>query len=366
MRSDTRSINLGFDRFSGLYIWGLFIVVFVVWKPHLFATTATVHSIASQQSIGAMLGLAVLIPLAAGAYDLSIGSTVNLSTIVVIWLQTQQHWNMWPSIIVAIAVTIIIGIINGFVVVKLHVNSFIATLGMATVIAAVQTIVSGNNQPNPPPSTAWANLTQTTVFGFQIVFLYLVVLGVIVWWAMDHTPAGRFIYAVGGNPEAARLSGIKVGKYIWGSLIASATLSGIAGVFYGSLSGPSLTFGSALLLPAFAAAFLGSTQLKPGRFNVWGTLLAVFVLATGIQGLEYVTGVQWLNNMFDGVALIAAVAFAIWRQRAGAKQRPRAISSRGKPLPEPGEAMEQELLTSDRTRVHLGQPSEIATDRASP
>jgi len=344
VRSKWRSVNLGFDRFSGLYIWGLFIVVFVVWKPHLFATAATVHSIASEQSINAMLGLAVLIPLAAGAYDLSVGSTVNLSTIVVVWLQTQHHWNMWPSLIVAIAATVVIGVVNGFIVVKLHVNSFIATLGMATVIAAVQTIVSGNNQPNPPSATAWANLTQTTVFGFQIVFLYLIVLGVIVWWALDHTPAGRFLYAVGGNPEAARLSGIKVGKYVWGSLIASATLSGIAGVFYGSLSGPSLTFGSALLLPAFAAAFLGSTQLKPGRFNVWGTLLAVFVLATGIQGLEYVTGAQWLNDMFDGLALIAAVAFAIWRQRAGMKQRPRASSNGSEPPPEPTEPREPELL----------------------
>jgi ribose transport system permease protein len=68
------------------------------------------------------------------------------------------------------------------------------------------------------------------------------------------------------------------------------------------------------LLPAFAAVFLGSTQLKPGRANTWGTLLAVFVLATGVQGLQFVTGVLWLNSMFNGVALIAAVSFAVWRQ----------------------------------------------------
>ena len=87
---------------------------------------------------------------------------------------------------------------------------------------------------------------------------------------------------------------------------------------YGSQSGPSLTYGTGLLLPAFAAVFLGSTQIKPGRFNVWGTLLSIYVLATGVQGLEYITGVQWLNNMFNGIALILAVAFAVWRQRAAA------------------------------------------------
>lgn len=90
---------------------------------------------------------------------------------------------------------------------------------------------------------------------------------------------------------------------------------GIAGIFYASLNGPSLTFEPAMLLPAFAAAFLGSTQLTPGRFNVWGTLIAVYVLAIGVKGLQLVTGVQWANNMFNGVALIVAVAFAVWRQQ---------------------------------------------------
>jgi ribose transport system permease protein len=89
----------------------------------------------------------------------------------------------------------------------------------------------------------------------------------------------------------------------------------VAGVFYGSQSGPSLTFGASLLLPAFAAVFLGSTQLQPGRYNRWGTLLAVYVLATGFTGLQLVTGVQWLNDMFNGVALLVAVSFAVWRQR---------------------------------------------------
>lgn len=321
MLNTSPKVNLRFDRFSGLYIWALFIVVFSLWKPHLFPTAATVHSIASSQSIEAMLALAVLVPLAAGVYDLSVGATINLSTIIAVYLQTNRHWSMWPAMIVAVAACLAVGVVNGFVVVKLKVNSFIATLGMASIIAATQTIVSGNNQPQPPINTTWTDLTQTKVFGFQIVFLYLIALVLILWWALDRSPAGRFIYAAGGNPDAARLSGVKVEKWVWVSLIASSTIAGIAGVLYGSLSGPSLTFGAALLLPAFAAAFLGSTQLKPGRFNVWGTILAVFVLATGIQGLQFVTGAQWLNDMFNGVTVISAVAFAVWRQRAGPKVR---------------------------------------------
>ena len=262
-----------------------------------------------------MLGIAVLIPLATGVFDLSVGATVNISAIVVAILQTRDHQGIAVSIAVAIAVGLVIGIVNGFLVVVLHLNSFIATLGMATVVGAVQEIISAESQPLPPTSSAWLNMTQYQVFGFQIVFVYMLILALIVWWVMAVTPVGRYMFAVGGNAEAARLSGIRVGKWTWWSLIASATISGLAGVFYASLSGPSLTFGAGLLLPAFAAAFLGSTQLTPGRFNVWGTVLAVYVLAIGVKGLQLVSGVQWANDMFNGVALIIAVAFAVWRQR---------------------------------------------------
>jgi ribose transport system permease protein len=187
----------------------------------------------------------------------------------------------------------------------------------------VQSIVSGQSQPLPPTAGLWNDLTQTTVLGFQIVFVYLLVIAVLAWWVLGHTPAGRYIYATGGNPEAARLSGVRTGRWTWISLITSSALCGVAGVLYSSLSGPSLTFGSALLLPAFAAVFLGSTQLTPGRVNVWGTLLAMFVLATGIKGLQLETGVQWLPDMFNGVAVITAVSFAVWRQTAVRRRRER-------------------------------------------
>lgn len=91
----------------------------------------------------------------------------------------------------AILAAALIGVINGFVVVRLHVNSFIATLGMASIIAAVQTIVAGQSQPLPPTSSAWMGLTQHTVLGFQVVVLYLLIIALILWWALGHTrPAG--------------------------------------------------------------------------------------------------------------------------------------------------------------------------------
>jgi ribose transport system permease protein len=307
--------GLGLDRFSGLYIGALFIVVFGIWQPSLFLTMATLHSVAASQAIVAMLGLAVLVPLTAGTYDLSVGSLANFATILVVSLQTSHRWGMWQAIALTVAAAALAGIVNGFVVVVLRVNSFIATLAMATVLTAVQSIVSGQNQPLPPVATGWIMLAQRQVVGFQIVFLYLIVIALVLWWVLAFTPAGRYMYATGGNAEAARLTGVRTGRWTWVSLIVSGTVSGVAGILYASLAGPSLTYGPALLLPAFAAVFLGSTQFRPGRFNVWGTVLAVYVLATGVEGLSFVTSVQWLSYMFNGVALIAAVAFAGWRQR---------------------------------------------------
>jgi len=131
------------------------------------------------------------------------------------------------------------------------------------------------------------------VFGYQIIVVYMLALALVLWWVMGRTPLGRYLHAIGGNREAARL----------------------AGVLYASFSGPALSYGNDFLLAGFAAVFLGSTQLKPGRFNVWGTVIAVYVLATGVKGVQLLTGVQWLNEMFNGATLIIAVAFAVWRQR---------------------------------------------------
>ena len=313
--------RLGLDRFSALYLGVIFIVVFGIWTPNLFLTSSTVHTIASSQAINAILAIAVIVPLVAGVFDLSVGAVCNLSAVVVAVLQQRDGWGVWPSILVAVGVAFVIGVVNGFIVVKLRVGAFIATLGTATIIGAFQTIVSNQTQPLPPESKTWTNLTQTQFLGgFQVIILYVIALALLFWWLLDHTPSGRQLYAAGGNPDAARLSGVNVDKWTWVSLIVSATLSGVAGVLYCSLNGPSLTFGGALLLPAYAAAFLGSTQIKPGRFNIWGTIIAVYVLATGIQGLQYVTGVQWLGDMFNGIALVVAVSFASLAPRVKAKR----------------------------------------------
>ncbi len=322
--------GLGFDRFSGLYLWAALILAFSLWQTE-FLTSATVHSIAGERSISAILALAIIIPLACGAFDLSVGAVANFATINAALL-INHGWS-WPvAAVTAVLISLTIGVINGLFVVRLHVSSFITTLGIGSVITALQIVVTNNLQPVAPnqSNASWADFTNHTIFGFQIVFLYLLVLALVLYWVLEHTPAGRYLYAVGSSPEAARLSGVGVDRYTWLSLIASAGLAGVGGVMFSSLTGPSLTYGAGLLLPAFAAAFLGSTQFVPGRFNVWGTVLSIFVLATGVKGLQLAyPQAQWLDPAFSGAALVLAVAVAVGRQRSGEERTRRQLSRKG-------------------------------------
>ena len=319
---------LGFDKLSGLYLWAVLIVVFSVWQPQ-FRTMDTVHSVAGDKSISAILALAIIFPLACGAFDLSVGAVANFATInAVIFINDGRSWPL--AAVLAVLISLGIGIVNGFFVVKLHVSSFITTLGIGSIITALQVVVTDNLQPVQPANMDWQNFTNHTVFGFQIIFLYMLILAVVIWWVMQHTPVGRYLYAIGSSPDAARLSGVPVNRYTWLSLIVSATLAGIGGVMFGSLTGPSLTYGAGLLLPAFAAAFLGSTQIIPGRFNVWGTIMSIFVLATGVRGLQLAyPNAQWLDPLFSGAALVLAVAIAVGRQRAGEERTRKRLARRG-------------------------------------
>jgi ribose transport system permease protein len=352
------SVNsLGFDRFSGLYVWALFILVFGLLKPSLFLTLSNLHSIAVTESVTAMLGLAVVIPLAAGVFDLSIGANVQFTAILVSLLQQQWHYNMWLAILITIAAGALVGVLNGLIVVVLRVSSFIATLAVATILAAVQTIVTNNLDPLPATSTTWLDLTQRTFLGIQMVFWIFVVLAGLLWWMLERMPVGRYIRAVGSNPDAARLSGIRVGRYQFLALMVCGAVTGVAGVCYASNVGPSLTFGNALLLPAYAAAFLGFTQISPGRFNIIGAFIAVYVLATGVQGLSYLTSVQWLGDMFNGVTLIGAVSFAVWRQRARTTKK---VKAKARPLTGPPSS------GTDLRRQESAQPEGSATTFTAP
>lgn len=311
-RTLTRLRPPSLERASAIYLFAFVIVLFGVWIPDTFMTSVTFRLVAADQVVIAILALAILVPLVVGAFDLSVGAMLAFSLVALTWLEANTDLNAVISSLVAIAACGLVGLLSGLFVVHFRVNSFIATLGMSQILGAASLWISENRQIAGVFSEEFLSYGRRDVAGVPIVFVYLIGLSLVIWYALQATPLGRNMFATGSNPEAARLSGVKTDGLVWGSLVVSALIAGVGGVVYGMKIGSySNSFGPPLLFPAFAAVFFGATQFTR-RPNVWGTLVAVYVLAFGVKGLQlaFTSGVYWITPMFNGVALLAAVTLA--------------------------------------------------------
>jgi ribose transport system permease protein len=300
-------------RISAVYLWIGFVVIFGVLSPNVFLTKVTVQLIFSGGAVTCVLALAFLIPLIAGAYDLSVGALMSLSVAIGVYLQI--HTSIPPALgaVIGVLACAAVGAVSGFVIVRLRVNSFIATLGVSQVLLAAVLLLSGNRQLVGSFPSSWSNLGLNTVAGVPLVDVYLLGLAFVLWYVLEHTRIGRYLFATGGNAEASRLAGVPTRRLIWGSLIASGAVCGLAGVLYNMRVGEfDSTVGPGYLFPAIAAVFLGASQLSQ-RPNVWGTLIAYFALAFGIQGLSLISSsaAVWSEPLFQGVALVIAVALTM-------------------------------------------------------
>jgi ribose transport system permease protein len=318
----TRRKGAFLDRYSGLIVLVALVVVFSLLRPDTFFTVRTLRSLVADQAVTAICSLGLLVAFACGAFDLSVGAVLGLGVVVVTWAQAEQGISPWLAVALALAVGALVGIVNATIVTKLKINSFIATLAMASIIEAVIYGISGGTQIVGTMSPGFLRFGQDQPLGIPAPIFYMVGIALLVWFVLEHTPAGRFIYAVGSNSEAARLSGIKTNKYLFGSLVAASVLSTIAGiVFAAKIGSASLTAGPPYLLPAFAAVLLGTTQFRPGRPNVAGTIIAIFLVATGSKGLQLMGVPIWVSSLFNGTILIVAVALAQLRGSASARSR---------------------------------------------
>jgi ribose transport system permease protein len=305
----------GLERLSALYLWAAFMLIFGLLEP-AFLSSTTFQLVFGEGVVTCVLALAFLVPLAAGVYDLSVAAVMSLSLCISVYLSLHSSISPGVGACIAVASCAAVGFVSGFIVVRLRVNSFIATLGVAQVLLATVIWLSGNRQLVGTFSSSWSNLGNTKVAGVPVVDVYLVVIAVVVWFVLEQTPAGRYVFATGGNAEATRLSGVPVDRVVWGSLVASSVIAGLAGVLYSMRNGLFVsTIGPGYLFPAVAAVFLGASQLSR-RPNVWGTLIAYFALAFGVQGLALsATSVSaWTQPLFQGVSLIVAVALASRRR----------------------------------------------------
>jgi ribose transport system permease protein len=309
--------GLAFDRVGAVYVWLGIIALFSLWVPETFPNLATAKQILNANAITALAAMSITIPLAARVFDLSFAGVMTLTGVTVAHLIAKAGIPVVPAILLALGVGLGVGLINAFVVVVMRIDSFIATLATGSLIAALVTMITKEVPiTDAKLGDAFAKLGQTSVGGITLSVFYCAVVAIGIWYLLEHTATGRRLYATGFNPDAARLAGVRIDRLRFMSLVASGGLAGATGIILASTLGSgSPTAGAPYLLPAFAAAFLGATQLKHGRFNAGGTIIAVLLLGTGVTGLALANAPQWAGDMFVGVVLIAALALTGLQRR---------------------------------------------------
>jgi len=292
------------------------ILLFSILLPTTFPTLLNVRSIVSDKAIIALLSLAAMIPMASGRIDLTVGYGIVLWHILAISLQTA-YGLPWPvAVLIVLALGTLTGFLNGLLVEVAKIDSFIATLGTGTVLYALALWHTGGRQVVGVLPQGFYALNGTMLFGLPITGFYVLGIAIAMWVVLEYLPVGRYLYAIGANPKAAALNGIPVRKFVIGAFVTSGLLAALTGVLLASkLRIGQASVGLEYLLPALVGAFLGSTTIKPGRVNVWGTLIGVIILAVGISGIQQFGGSFFIEPLFNGVTLLIAIGIAGYAQR---------------------------------------------------
>jgi ribose transport system permease protein len=311
--------SLSFRNASALWVMVAIVLFFSYSIPETFLAARTWKSLLDAQAIVATTAIALVIPLSAGVFNLAIGAQVGVASIMIGWLLVPVGLPIPACILITLVASAAIGLLISVLIVGFRIDSFIATLGASSLLLAFVAFISGGRQILKMPRV-FVDFGTDRIFGLTYPFLAMLAIAIAVWYVLERTPLGRRIYATGGNLEAARLSGIHVSAIVLGAMTASGLLTGVAGALMTArLGNADPTIGPAFMLPAFTAAFLGSTQFHHGRFNVPGTVLSVYVLATGVKGLQLSGVPTWVTDGFDGTALLIAVGLASAARDGSAK-----------------------------------------------
>jgi ribose transport system permease protein len=292
------------------------IVLFSLILPETFPTTLNLRSILNDKSIIAILSLAAMIPMMAGRIDLTVGYGIVLWHVLAVALQTKMGLD-WPvACLIVLVLGCLLGLLNGFLVELAQIDSFIATLGTGTILYATALWYTEGRQVIGVLPKGFTELYSSMPLGIPVSAFYVVAISVLLWVVAEYLPIGRYLYAIGANPRAAVLNGIPTRRFVIGAFVASGLLGAVAGILLAArLRIGQASVGLEFLLPALVGAFLGSTTIKPGRVNVWGTVIGVAILAVGISGIQQLGGEFYIEPLFNGITLLIAIGLAGYAQR---------------------------------------------------
>lgn len=295
----------------------ILMAIFSITLPHTFPTERNLSGILTTEDVSILLALGGMLPLLAGEFDLSIAYVLGFSSMEMALLTLHGGMNVWLAALITFLTAVCIGLANAIIVLRVGVSSFIATLASGTLLSGIILLVSKSEIIAGDLPHGFTDLGiggpggiapgVFAVLGFAVILLYVI----------EHVPIGRRLEAVGQGRDAARLAGVRVDRLAFGSLVASASIAGLAGILNLATQGSADPSGSSsFLLPALAAAFLGATTIRPGRFNVAGTVLSVLLLGVGVNGLAQLGAPQWVGPVFDGGVLLIAVMVARRRTKS--------------------------------------------------
>lgn len=297
------------QQYGMLVVLGVMVIVFSALRPDTFATVDNFETIVNNQAVLIIVALAAMMALVVGGFDLSITATLSLTSALVIGLQGKSDI-AWPlAILICLCVGLVIGLVNGFFVAILKLNSFVVTLATQTILVGLTTWYTGGQVLFEKVDPAFLEAARNSIGGFVYpLFLALALVGIL-WFLLEHTTLGRQMYAVGSNSESARLAGVRTAKVTIIAFGVAGLLAGLAGVVQAAKIGSGQPdIGAGFLLPAFASAFLGASVIRIGRYNPVGTLIGVLLVATGFSGLVLLGVALWVQPVFYGVVLLLAIS----------------------------------------------------------
>lgn len=285
----------------------------------LFPTPSNVTNLLGNQSVLAVVALASIVPLITGQFDLSVGVIMGVSSLVVAGVTRDMGLSLPAAIAASLLLGLLVGSLNGCLVAYVGVNALICTLGVSTALLGIASAYTQNPILDVP--VALTQFGVASFLGIPAVSFVIIAIAAVVMYILGYTPFGRRLEAVGSSVSAARLVGIRVERVQFQSFLLSGLLAAVAGVLQaGRSSVGDATVGTSFLLPALAAAFLGATAIKPGKFNVLGTIVAIFFVASAVSGLTLAGIEPWIQDVFNGGALVIGVTLSavIARRRRGA------------------------------------------------
>lgn len=302
----------------------LTLLFFSFWDTtgDVFRQSANFRQVASSQAYLGIITLASIVPLMCGKLDFSIAQTAGLTQVVCAAAMSTYGVHPVVSVLIAVPVGALIGFTNGVFVAKLELNSLIVTLGTSAMLLGIINWYTGGASIIRNIPMSFTDLGAKNWIGVPRAFWLLLVAALVVYYVLQHTPFGRYLASIGSNPSAARLVGLRVERLTIVAFTLAGSLAGVAGVLLVARNGganPQLgNVGDTL--QALAAVYLGATAIQPGRFNVLGSMIAIYFIAFSVTGFQLAGVDPWINDIFNGTALFVAVAISttIGRKRARA------------------------------------------------